>query len=245
LEENEKRSYLMDLLDAGGPNALTLVFVETKRGASDLAYYLQNNDYNVVAIHGDLKQFEREKHLELFRSGTAPIMVATAVAARGLDIPNVKHVINYDLPNDADEYVHRIGRTGRVETSGLATSFFNDKNSNLARELMDLIVEANQELPDWLERAASERARFGGSRGGRGGRGGNKFGGRDHRVYGGSGQGNGGMGSGGGFGGSSGGGGGGGYRSNGASFGSGGGGGGSGGNRAPNRAPPSQDWWGN
>ena len=71
-------------------------------------------------------------------------MVATAVAARGLDIPNVKHVINYDLPNDADEYVHRIGRTGRVGNIGLATSFFNDKNHNLARELMDLIVEANQ-----------------------------------------------------------------------------------------------------
>ena len=67
VEENEKRSYLMDLLDAGGPDALTLVFVETKRGASDLAYYLQSNDYNVVAIHGDLKQFEREKHLEAFR----------------------------------------------------------------------------------------------------------------------------------------------------------------------------------
>ncbi|GMT32612.1 hypothetical protein PFISCL1PPCAC_23909, partial [Pristionchus fissidentatus] len=243
VEENEKRSYLMDLLDAGGPNALTLVFVETKRGASDLAYYLQNNEYNVVAIHGDLKQFEREKHLELFRSGVAPVMVATAVAARGLDIPNVKHVINYDLPNDADEYVHRIGRTGRVGNIGLATSFFNDKNSNLARDLMDLVVEANQELPDWLERAASERSRFGGAKsGGRGGRGGgNKFGGRDHRVYGGSGAGNGG-GSRSGFGSSSGGGGG--YnRSNGGGFGSNSGGGG--GNRAAARPPPSQDWWGN
>lgn len=61
------------------PTALTLVFVETKRGASDLAYYLQKDGYNVVAIHGDLKQFEREKHLETFRSGVAPILVATAV----------------------------------------------------------------------------------------------------------------------------------------------------------------------
>lgn len=60
-------------------SALTLVFVETKRGASDLAYYLQKDGYNVVAIHGDLKQFEREKHLETFRSGVAPILVATAV----------------------------------------------------------------------------------------------------------------------------------------------------------------------
>lgn len=130
VEDNEKRSYLMDLLDAGGTESLTLVFVETKRGASDLAYYLQNNNYEVVAIHGDLKQFEREKHLDTFRfgdtllipnnfrTGVAPILVATAVAARGLDIPNVKHVINYDLPSDVDEYVHRIGRTGRVGNIG-------------------------------------------------------------------------------------------------------------------------------
>ncbi|VDM72748.1 unnamed protein product [Strongylus vulgaris] len=107
----------MDLLDAGGGNSLTLVFVETKRGASDLSYYLQTAGYEVVAIHGDLKQ-----------TGATPVMVATAVAARGLDIPNVKHVINYDLPSEIDEYVHRIGRTGRV--------------GNI--DLMDLIVEANQ-----------------------------------------------------------------------------------------------------
>lgn len=182
VEEHEKRSYLMDLLDAGGASSLTLVFVETKRGASDLAYYLCSNSYEVVAIHGDLKQFEREKHLETFRSGVAPVLVATAVAARGLDIPNVKHVINYDLPSDVDEYVHRIGRTGRVGNIGLATSFFNDKNRNIARDLMDLIVEANQELPDWLESVAGDSGRYGGRGPSRGGRGGNKFGGRDHRM---------------------------------------------------------------
>ncbi|KAE9417681.1 hypothetical protein Angca_004278, partial [Angiostrongylus cantonensis] len=194
VEDHEKRSYLMDLLDAGGQNSLTLVFVETKRGASDLSYYLQSAGYEVVAIHGDLKQFEREKHLDSFRSGATPVMVATAVAARGLDIPNVKHVINYDLPAEVDEYVHRIGRTGRVGNIGLATSFFNEKNRNIARDLMDLIVEANQELPDWLERVAGDVARFGTrSGGGRGGRGsgGNKFGGRDHRIQYNSGQGSG------------------------------------------------------
>uniref|UniRef100_A0A914VPG2 RNA helicase n=1 Tax=Plectus sambesii TaxID=2011161 RepID=A0A914VPG2_9BILA len=162
VEEHEKRSFLMDLLDAGERSALTLTFVETKRGAADLAWYLQREGYNVVAIHGDLKQFEREKHLDTFRTGQAPILVATAVAARGLDIPNVKHVINYDLPNDIDEYVHRIGRTGRVGNVGLATSFFNEKNRNLSRDIADLIVEANQELPDWLEKLASESQRFGG-----------------------------------------------------------------------------------
>ena len=66
------------------------------------------------------------------------------VAARGLDIPNVKHVINFDLPSDVDEYVHRIGRTGRMGNLGLATSFFNDKNRNLTKDLVELIVESNQ-----------------------------------------------------------------------------------------------------
>lgn len=81
-------------------------------------------------------------------------MVATAVAARGLDIPNVRHVINFDLPSDADEYVHRIGRTGRVGNIGLATSFFNHKNLNIGKDLVDLLMEANQEVPDWLENMA-------------------------------------------------------------------------------------------
>lgn len=84
VEENDKRTVLMDLLDASERDALTLVFVETKRGASDLAYALGREGYNVVAIHGDLKQIDRERHLDAFRSGDSPILVATAVAARGL-----------------------------------------------------------------------------------------------------------------------------------------------------------------
>ncbi|KAH7728154.1 PL10-related protein CnPL10 [Aphelenchoides avenae] len=184
VDENDKRHFLMDLLDANERDALTLVFVETKRGASDLANMLCRQNYEVVAIHGDLKQMDRERHLESFRSGQCPILVATAVAARGLDIPNVKHVINYDLPSDIDEYVHRIGRTGRVGNVGMATSFFNDKNRNIARDLSELIVEANQELPDWLEKVANDN-RYGvrsGGGGNRRGGGGNRFGGRDHRV---------------------------------------------------------------
>ncbi|KAI6205574.1 hypothetical protein M3Y94_00807700 [Aphelenchoides besseyi] len=169
VEETDKRNVLMDLLDASERDALTLVFVETKRGASELAYMLERESYN-------------ERHLDAFRSGTAPILVATAVAARGLDIPNVKHVINYDLPSDVDEYVHRIGRTGRVGNVGISTSFFNDRNRNIARELSDLIVESNQELPEWLDKVANEcRSGARNFRRGPGG-GGNRFGGRDHRV---------------------------------------------------------------
>lgn len=72
------------------------------------------------------------------------------VAARGLDIPNVKHVINYDLPSDIEEYIHRIGRTGRVGNLGLATSFFNDKNRNVVCDLMGLLIETKQEQPAWM-----------------------------------------------------------------------------------------------
>ena len=72
----------------------------------------------------------------------------------GLDIPNVKHVVNFDMPTDIEEYVHRIGRTGRVGHTGLATSFFNDKNRNVARDLMDILGEAKQDVPSWLESLA-------------------------------------------------------------------------------------------
>eukprot|EP00795_Rhopilema_esculentum_P016159 gene16159-7523_t len=154
VEEMDKRSFLLDLLNASGPDSLTLVFVETKRGADALEDYLYREEYNATSIHGDKSQYEREVALASFRNGRTPILVATAVAARGLDIPNVKHVINFDMPTDIEEYVHRIGRTGRVGHTGLATSFFNEKNRNVARDLMDLLTEAKQEVPNWLESMA-------------------------------------------------------------------------------------------
>lgn len=98
--------------------SLILVFVETKKGADSLEEFLYSNGYPVTSIHGDRTQREREDALKSFRSGNTPILVATAVAARGLDIPHVTHVINYDLPSDVEEYVHRIGRTGRMGNLG-------------------------------------------------------------------------------------------------------------------------------
>lgn len=105
--------------------SLILVFVETKKGADSLEEFLYSNGYPVTSIHGDRTQREREDALKSFRSGNTPILVATAVAARGLDIPHVTHVINYDLPSDVEEYVHRIGRTGRMGNLGkLHISYF-------------------------------------------------------------------------------------------------------------------------
>ncbi|KAK9686780.1 Helicase conserved C-terminal domain [Popillia japonica] len=174
VEEHDKRSFLLDLLNAADltqPSAehLTLVFVETKKGADSLEDFLHIEGYPVTSIHGDRTQREREDALRQFRSGNTPILVATSVAARGLDIPHVKHVINFDLPSDVEEYVHRIGRTGRMGNLGLATSFFNDRNRNLASAMLDLLAEAKQEIPSWLENVAADgRTASSGRRGGRG-----------------------------------------------------------------------------
>ncbi|KAK8562040.1 hypothetical protein V6N12_049093 [Hibiscus sabdariffa] len=182
--ESDKRSHLMDLLHAQrengahGKQALTLVFVETKKGADSLENWLCINGFPATTIHGDRTQQERELALRSFKTGKTPILVATDVAARGLDIPHVAHVVNFDLPNDIDDYVHRIGRTGRAGKSGLATAFFNEGSLSLARPLAEIMQEANQEVPAWLTRYAS-RAPYGGSKNRRSG--GGRFGGRDFR----------------------------------------------------------------
>lgn len=203
VEDQDKRSVLLDLLASEPPGGLTLVFVETKRMADMLSEFLMGNRLPATSIHGDRTQREREMALQTFRTGRTPILVATAVAARGLDIPNVTHVINYDLPSDIDDYVHRIGRTGRAGNTGVSTAFFNRGNKNIVRDLMELLREANQEIPSWLESVVQETT-FGGTyrgrgRGGSRGRGGN----RDYRQSSGS-HGGGGGGGGGGYGGYSG-----------------------------------------
>ncbi|XP_060689536.1 DEAD-box helicase 3 X-linked a isoform X1 [Hemiscyllium ocellatum] len=181
VEEQDKRSFLLDLLNATGKDSLTLVFVETKKGADSLEDFLYREGYACTSIHGDRSQRDREEALHQFRSGRCPILVATAVAARGLDISNVKHVINFDLPSDIEEYVHRIGRTGRVGNLGLATSFFNEKNSNITKDLLDLLVEAKQEVPSWLENLAYEQQHRSSGRGRTKSRFGAGFGARDYR----------------------------------------------------------------
>lgn len=220
--EPHKRDMVLNLLNT--ISGLTLIFVETKRGADSLEAFLISQQYPATSIHGDRTQSEREEALRSFRSGMTPIMVATDVAARGLDIPNVTHVINFDLPNDIDDYVHRIGRTGRAGNSGLATALINEKNRNIVRDLTELLSEAGQEVPPFLTELSRQASTGGGRR--RNGR----FGGRDYRKENGGGGRSGGGGRHGG-GGGYGGGGGGGYGNNygGSGGGSGGYGGGSGG----------------
>lgn len=193
VDDQDKKSLLLDLLLAEPAGGLILVFVETKRMADALCDFLCAQRHNATSIHGDRTQREREAALLAFRTGRAPILVATAVAARGLDIPNVTHVILYDLPTDVAEYTHRIGRTGRAGNTGNSTAFFNRNNLSIGRDLIDLLKEAHQDVPQWLMDVSSERS-FGGfgskpsgrGRGG-GGYGARAAGGRDARVSGGGG----------------------------------------------------------
>lgn len=132
----EKRSKLKDILESEVGS--TLVFVEQKKTADFLASFLSENEIKSTSIHGNRLQQQREQALGDFKSGRMKVLLATAVAARGLDIPNVALVINFDLPKTIDEYVHRIGRTGRVGNVGKSTAFFDPerqevciKNSNI------------------------------------------------------------------------------------------------------------------
>ncbi|CAG8698850.1 1328_t:CDS:10 [Funneliformis mosseae] len=150
VKEQNKRDCLVELL-LKQPPSRTLIFVETKRGADSLDNFLYNRDFPTTSIHGDRSQREREDALISFKSGRSPILIATAVAARGLDIKDVMHVVNYDLCNQIDEYVHRIGRTARVGNQGLATSFYNERNAIIAYDLVKILIEYNQKVPDFLK----------------------------------------------------------------------------------------------
>uniref|UniRef100_UPI00398E9D22 probable ATP-dependent RNA helicase DDX4 isoform X2 n=1 Tax=Pristiophorus japonicus TaxID=55135 RepID=UPI00398E9D22 len=154
VDQYSKRNKLVEILTDIGVER-TMVFVDTKRKADFLATFLCQEKFPTTSIHGDREQREREMALGDFRTGKCPVLVATAVAARGLDIEHVQHVINFDLPSTIDEYVHRIGRTGRCGNIGKAISFF-DSNTDLpiARALLKVLSDAQQEVPIWLEEFA-------------------------------------------------------------------------------------------
>jgi ATP-dependent RNA helicase DDX5/DBP2 len=175
----DKYTRLMHYLKDYNDGSRVIIFVETKKGCDQLTKSLRMSDYPARAIHGDKTQQERDQVLAEFRSGRTPILVATDVAARGLDIKDVRIVVNFDMPGTAEDYVHRIGRTGRAGAKGVALSFFTDKHARLASEIVNLLREANQEIPPQLLAmggrgggggGAGARGRWGGGGGGYGGR---------------------------------------------------------------------------
>jgi superfamily II DNA/RNA helicase len=117
----------------------TLVFCSKKHNVKQLTAELRRSKFNVKEIHSDLEQAEREQVLLEFRSRRLPILVATDILSRGIDIDNIEMVINYDVPNDGEDYVHRIGRTARAETDGVAFTFISEKEQNKFRLIEELL----------------------------------------------------------------------------------------------------------
>ncbi len=122
LAHDAKSDALVDLL-GDADRGRTLVFVRTKRGADRLAKRLAKNSVPAVAMHGDKSQGQRERALSSFESGKVPTLIATDVAARGIDVAGITHVINYDMPGAAEDYVHRVGRTARAGNTGVGITF--------------------------------------------------------------------------------------------------------------------------
>ncbi|KQV38209.1 MULTISPECIES: DEAD/DEAH box helicase [unclassified Rhizobium] len=164
--QSQKTEILKKTLNEN-PDGRAMVFSRTKHGAEKLMKHLDHTGFSVASIHGNKSQGQRERALKAFRDGEIRVLVATDVAARGIDIPGVTHVYNYDLPEVPDAYVHRIGRTARAGRDGIAIAFCAPDEIRLLRDIERLmnidIAVASGEVP-------ADRARPKGARGGNGAR---------------------------------------------------------------------------
>lgn len=166
-EKEHKLNSLLKEIMAEKENK-TIVFIETKRRVDEITKKMKRDGWPALCIHGDKSQPERDYVLQDFRSGKYPILVATDVAARGLDVEDVKFVINFDYPNNSEDYVHRIGRTGRSQRTGTAYTFFTSHNAKQAADLISVLREANQVINQKLLDLAEGYKLGRGSNGGRG-----------------------------------------------------------------------------
>ncbi|XP_022955622.1 DEAD-box ATP-dependent RNA helicase 40-like isoform X2 [Cucurbita moschata] len=164
----EKQRRLEQILRSQERGSKVIIFCSTKRLCDQLARSL-GRGFGAAAIHGDKSQGERDWVLNQFRSGKSPILVATDVAARGLDIKDIRVVINYDFPTGVEDYVHRIGRTGRAGATGVAYTFFTEQDWKYAADLIKLLEGADQHVPAELRDMAMRGGpSFGKDRGGMG-----------------------------------------------------------------------------
>ncbi|KAF2280094.1 uncharacterized protein EI97DRAFT_491606 [Westerdykella ornata] len=179
VSEFEKRDRMAKHLETimDDKNNKVLIFTGTKRVADDITRFLRQDGWPALSIHGDKQQNERDWVLNEFKTGKSPIMVATDVASRGIDVRNITHVLNYDYPNNSEDYVHRIGRTGRAGAKGTAITFFTSDNAKQARDLVGILQEAKQPIDPKLHEMARYNSGGGGGRWGGRGRGGGGRGG--------------------------------------------------------------------
>ncbi|XP_070585126.1 ATP-dependent RNA helicase DDX42 isoform X2 [Erythrolamprus reginae] len=173
-EANEDITQIVEILSSG-PNkwnwltghlveftssGSVLLFVTKKANAEELANNLKQEGHSLGLLHGDMDQSERNKVISDFKKGAFPVLVATDVAARGLDIPSIKTVINYDVARDIDTHTHRIGRTGRAGEKGVAYTLLTQKDSNFAGDLVRNLEGANQQVSKELLDLAMQNAWF-------------------------------------------------------------------------------------
>jgi ATP-dependent RNA helicase RhlE len=140
VQMSAKTDLLKDILEKTETDSV-LVFTRTKSRAKSVAKQLDKSGYKVTSLHGNLTQQKRQQSLDGFRDGRYEIMVATDIAARGIDVTRISHVINYDVPETTDAYTHRIGRTGRASKSGDAFTFVTDQDAGIARSLRKVLGE--------------------------------------------------------------------------------------------------------
>ncbi|PIO37143.1 putative ATP-dependent RNA helicase DDX41, partial [Aquarana catesbeiana] len=150
VKEEAKMVYLLECLQKTPPPVL--IFAEKKADVDAIHEYLLLKGVEAVAVHGGKDQEERTKAIEAFREGKKDVLVATDVASKGLDFPAIQHVINYDMPEEIENYVHRIGRTGRSGNTGIATTFINKScDESVLMDLKALLLEAKQRVPPVLQ----------------------------------------------------------------------------------------------
>ncbi len=139
VEKANKPLLLKAIIESSDEQSLFLVFSKTKHGANRVVEFLEKQSIKVAAIHGNKSQSARERALDDFRQGKIKVLMATDIAARGIDIVGITHVINYDIPNHPESYVHRIGRTARAGREGIAISFCDNSESSLLRDIEKVI----------------------------------------------------------------------------------------------------------
>ncbi len=163
-DDRSHKHRVLDHLLADAGMRQSIVFTATKRDAEALAIRLQGAGHAAAALHGDMNQRDRNRTLTDLRRGGVRTLVATDVAARGIDVPGLTHVINFDLPRQAEDYVHRIGRTGRAGASGIAVSFANHAERGTIRTIERFTGADHRRARDSRPRAAPARYRAGARR---------------------------------------------------------------------------------
>jgi len=166
VEEYSKPGRLSALLNDIGDQK-TLIFVSTKRKADELCREMRASAWPALCIHGDKEQSERNWVLKEFKEGRTTILLGTDVVARGIDVHDIKFVINYDYPSDHREYIHRIGRTGRRDEKGISYTFMTPNELHKAKDLVAVLKEAQQDVPQKLIDAVNNPYSFASGGGGR------------------------------------------------------------------------------